>query len=141
MRMHCSMQLQHTSRCSTALLLSLVNASLGRPGPSPGALCCTTFVLVSFADHSFYLLLMSSDAIYWDLTELSRSRASVCCVPGGCLPVLEPCFAEIPNHIQDRCSVYLLTHAGLRAYVLELVTGDNSLSASRATRQRIMQRF
>ncbi len=38
---------------STALLLSHVDACPVRPGPFPGALCCTTFVLVSFAGHSF----------------------------------------------------------------------------------------
>ena len=66
-----------------------------------GLLCRPLFLL----DVRFQLLRLNSDANYWDLTESSRSRASVCCVPGGCLPVPEPCFAEIRNHDQDRCSV------------------------------------
>ncbi len=61
-----------------------------------------------------------------------------------------------PNHVLLRSQTTIKTvvlyasigiptdscfHLGLVCLVLELVTGDNSLSASRATRQRNMQRF
>ena len=57
------------------------------------------------------LLLMSSDADYWNLTKLSRSRVSICCVPRGCLCVPKPCFAEILNHDQERCYVCFYRYA------------------------------
>ncbi len=101
-----------------------------------------------WTDIRFRLLLISSDTNYWDLTGLAgHDLLYAVCLEVACL-----CLNNVSLRSQTTIKTAVLYASigiptdtclpfGPTCLVLELVTGDNSLSASGTTLQHNMQRL